>query len=218
MRDQVRSWDGVYGGSGSLWGEKPDRVLVDYAELVPEGKVLDLGIGEGRNGLFLARLGYEVEGLDSSRTAVERCIKRAREAGLKLHVRVEDLRKLNIPVGTYSLIIAAWVLNFFPEKEAKGIIQMMKEGLKKGGLLYVGVFSPEDPGYERSREKLKLVSGNTFYSPHGDTYIHYFTNNEIRSLFPEFKIVSFVQGFDLDLIHGEPHYHGFITYLGQRSP
>ncbi len=212
------TWDEVYRSSGLLWGEKPDRVLVDYVELVPKGKVLDLGIGEGRNGLYFARLGYEVQGFDSSRTAIKRCIKRAEEAGLKLQAEAEDLRELNIPQQTYSLIIAAWVLNFFREEEAREIIHRMKEGLKQEGLFYIGVFSTQDPGYERSRAKLKMVSENTFYSPRSETHIHYFTKDEIQTLFPEFKIVSFVQGLGLDITHGEPHYHGFITYLGQKSP
>ncbi len=202
-----------------LWGEKPDRVLVDYAELVPKGKVLDLGIGEGRNAFFFARLGYEVAGFDSSKTAIKRCLQRAKEAGLEIQAEVKDLRGLNIPDRAYPLIIAAWVLNFFQEEEAKEIIQMMKDGLKKGGLLYLGVFSPQDPGYERSMKRLKAVSENTFYSSRRDQYIHFFTKDEIQSLFPDFKIISFTQGMELDLTHGESHYHGFIVYLGQiRQP
>ncbi len=49
---KLRTWEESYKSVESLWGVKPDNELVRYASIVPEGKVLDLGIGEGRNALF----------------------------------------------------------------------------------------------------------------------------------------------------------------------
>jgi len=76
--ERSSAWEEAYRDIESLWGLKPDYKLAEYADLVPKGKVLDLGIGEGRNALFFAK------GFDTSQTAVYRCIERAKNSNLKL--------------------------------------------------------------------------------------------------------------------------------------
>jgi SAM-dependent methyltransferase len=219
MVKKSSAWEEAYRSVKSLWGLEPDHTLVDYATLIPKGAVLDLGMGEGRNALFFAKMGYEVEGVDISQTAIERCIERAENANLKVKAEVGDLREVDIPLGRYSLIIAAWVLNFFKKTEVEGIIKKIRNGLKKGGFVYIGVFSIDDPGYERARKLLEVVEENTFYSPRRGSFIHYFTREEVLSLFAGFKVIYYADGTELDLGHGEhsePHYHGFIVYMGQK--
>lgn len=201
----------------SLWGLKPDHILIKYASLVPRGRVLDLGIGEGRNGLFFAMMGYEVEGVDISKTAIDRCIERARNANLKVKAKIRDLKEMEILPRRYSLIIASWVLNFFKKTEAEQIIEKMKDGLKQDGLVYIGVFSLEDPGCKRAKERLDEVEENTFYSKRRNSFTHYFTKEEVLSLFTNLKVVHCSTGTALDLGHGDPHYHGFIEYMGQNE-
>jgi cyclopropane fatty-acyl-phospholipid synthase-like methyltransferase len=210
------SWKTIYQGADPPWGLKPDRTLAEYSNLVPKGTVLDLGIGDGRNGFFFARSGYEVEGFDISQTAVLRCLEQAKAAKLKVKAEVKDLRRADITINGYSLIIAAWVLNFFKKGEADVIIQKMRHGVQKDGVVYIVVFSPEDPGYKRARENLKSVEKNTFYSPKMESYIHYFTKEEIVTPFSNFEVLYCAEGLGLDLSHGEPHDHGFIEFLGQR--
>lgn len=198
-------------------GLKPDPILVKYAGLVPKGNVFDLGIGEGRNALFFAKRGYQVEGIDLSPTAVERCIQRAQKADLEVEAEVGDLREVGIPEGRYSLIIAAWVLNFIKRKEAEEIIRKMKNGLKNEGLIYLAVFSVDDPGHEKAEKNLQVVGENTFYSKKKDYYIHYYTKEEVLSIFSDLKVIYCTQGTALDFQHGTPHYHGFVVYTGQNS-
>lgn len=217
MVEKLSAWEKAYRSVESLWGLKPDHILIEYASLVPKGKVLDLGIGEGRNSLFFAKMGYEVEGVDISQTAIERCIERAKNMNLKVKAEVRDLKEVDIPQGRYSLIIAAWVLNFFKKTEVEEISAKIKNGLKKDGFVYIGIFSLDDPGYERAKKILEVVEENTFYSPKRDSFIHYFTKDEILSLFADFKVIYYAQGTELDLDHGERHYHGFIMYMGQKS-
>lgn len=217
MMEKSPSWEEAYRNVESLWGLKPDRILLEYASLIPKGSVLDLGIGEGRNALFFAKMGYVVEGVDISRTAVQRCMERARKASLEVNAEVRDLKKVYIPEGRYSLIIAAWVLNFIKKIEVEEIIGKIKKGLKKDGFVYMGVFSLDDPGYGRAKKNLEVAEENTFYSPKSDSFFHYFTKNEVLSLFADFKVIYCVVGKGLDIGHGEPHYHGFIEYMGQKS-
>lgn len=216
MKEKLSAWEKAYREVILLWGLQPDHLLIKYAKLIPKGKVLDLGIGEGRNALFLAKMGYEVEGIDISETAIERCAKRAKDANLRVNARVEDLRRLDIPPSKYSLIIAAWVFQFLRKSEVKEVITKIKNGLRKDGLVYIGTFSLDDPGYKKAKQNLKVVEQNTFYSKKQDIYINYFTKEEILSLFADFKIIYYADGMELDISHGKPHYHGFIEYMGEK--
>jgi 2-polyprenyl-3-methyl-5-hydroxy-6-metoxy-1,4-benzoquinol methylase len=92
--------------------------------MLPEnGEVLDIGIGEGRNALFFAKQGYAVEGIDISETAVERCLELSKEHNLIINAKVQDITSFEIEPNKYSLIILSNVLNFFPDKDIKIIIE-----------------------------------------------------------------------------------------------
>ena len=70
----MKSWEEEYKNSELLWGLTPNSTLTQYVELVPAAcKVLDIGIGEGRNTFFFAQKGFSVEGIDLSEIAIERC-------------------------------------------------------------------------------------------------------------------------------------------------
>ena len=197
--------------------EEPNHTLIRYARLVPEGKALDLGIGSGRDARFFARMGSKVEGIDISETAIKHVIERSQNANLEVEAHVGDVRELDIPQGDYSLIIAAWVLQFLRKSEIENIVAKIKHGLKKDGLVYCGVFSLDDSLYKDRKKQLEMVEENTFYLEKRDMYFHYFTKQEILSLFAGLKSVYYAQGMFLDISHGRPHYHdGFIEYMGQK--
>ena len=45
---------------------EPAQFLVNNVELLPKGRVLDVAMGFGRNAIYLASLGFNVEGVDIS--------------------------------------------------------------------------------------------------------------------------------------------------------
>ena len=63
-------WDNKYDTEVYLFGENPIPFLVKNVHLLPKGKVLDLAMGEGRNGVYLATQGFDVIGLDISATGL----------------------------------------------------------------------------------------------------------------------------------------------------
>lgn len=64
------------------------------------GRVLDIGCGAGRVGLYLQRKGHDVLGIDNSPLAVSVCRKR----GLR-HVRLLPVTKLNSQAGIFDTLI-----------------------------------------------------------------------------------------------------------------
>ncbi len=207
----------LYAEAACKWGLKPDFILVHYLDLFPQGLALDLGMGEGRNALFLAEKGFDVEGIDISKIAVDRCLQSAKERNVNIRAHVGDLRKFKIPEEKYSLIVTAGAsLNFLKKSEIEEIVVRMRKGVKKEGFVYVSAVSTDEPLYKRLSTQQTPVEENTFYVSHMDTYVHYFTYKEVKNLFPSFQTIIHLVGLELDF-HNKPHYHGIIYYLGRKG-
>ena len=62
---------------------KPYKEVVDFFKNhQPKGTVLDLGCGQGRDSLAIAKLGYCVTGVDHSKVGIDQMIHRAKKLGL----------------------------------------------------------------------------------------------------------------------------------------
>ncbi len=64
-RDKDR-WDKKYSTEVFIFGKEPVPFLTQNIHLLPKGRALDIAMGEGRNGVYLATQGFEVVGLDIS--------------------------------------------------------------------------------------------------------------------------------------------------------
>jgi len=216
MNEESKGWDKQYRQVDSLWKHSPNHTLVNYVSLIPKGKVFDLGLGEGRNSLFFAEQGFTVHGLDISDTAVSRVIERAASAGLSLTAEVGDIRDITIEPGRYSLIIADMSLHYFVMTEFREIVAGCIEGLKESGFFYLSVFSTADPAVERHRLSSRELETNTYESKNLGCPVHFFTRTEIEECCGSLNPIHFFEGVSLDISHGEPHYHGTITFMGQK--
>lgn len=145
------------------WGNEPDAMLREYSPIIPKGKTLDLGMGEGRNSIFLAKAGFEVEGIDILQEDVGRCLEIAKQEGVKVKAIVGDFRNIDIPKNKYALIVCAWSLNFLKKSESQEIFSKIKKGIKRGGSIYIGVLSTDDPGCKRLKSTLEELEENTFF-------------------------------------------------------
>ena len=211
-------WEKEYKKVDHLWGFNPNSMLTRYVEMLPEnGKVLNIGIGEGRNAFFFAEQGFVVEGIDISETAIKRCLEFSKEHNLNVQAKVQDITSFEIEPNKYSLIILSNILNFFCDDDIRAIIEKVKNGLIKNGLVYVNVFDDKEPGREKASEKYKQVAKHTLFNERSNMFIHYFTRTELEGFFVDYKTISLSQSYSLDTAHGMPHYHSTLEILSQKS-
>src|SRR3972149_10873265 len=78
---------------GNLWGSEPSRLLEIALEYVSSGTVLDIGAGQGRSTLPLARKGFDVTCIDTAQTGIEQILSVARAEGLSINAVTGDIRK-----------------------------------------------------------------------------------------------------------------------------
>ena len=93
-------WDRRYAGRELIWTSQANRFLIQEVDGLAPGRALDLACGEGRNAIWLAERGWNVTGVDFSKTGLEK----ARQ--------LEDAR------GVHAEWIAADLLDYQPETRA----------------------------------------------------------------------------------------------------
>ena len=165
-QDSKTQWDQKYARSSFIFGKSPAPFLAENYHYIPfEGTVLDMGMGEGRNAVFMAQKGYKVTGVDLSSVAVKKSYLLAQEFGVKIKGVVASLKDYKIPPASFDAIICFyWVDRSMTEK--------IKTWLKPGGILIYEAHTVKEKqrlknrkvdqqsdNYLREQELLKLFSG-----------------------------------------------------------
>lgn len=110
QRDRER-WDRRY-TSGDYQPRRQHSPLVEEAvDHLDGGRALVLACGGGRNALFLAARGFEVEAVDVSAVAIEMAETEGERRGLKVNWRVADIEDLEFVEAEYQLITMIRYLN-----------------------------------------------------------------------------------------------------------
>jgi hypothetical protein len=78
VRDPAADWDARYATSGLVWSAEPNRWAEEVLGGLLPGRALDLGTGEGRHAVWLARRGWEVTAVDFSGEAIRKAAEHQR--------------------------------------------------------------------------------------------------------------------------------------------
>jgi SAM-dependent methyltransferase len=134
------------------YNTEPNAFLMAMVEGRKPGKALDVGMGEGRNALYLAKLGWDVTGFDPADRAVALAQERAAKLGLKLRTVVALDKDFDFGREQWDLILFSWMP---PTDSAKRVV----ESLRPGGVVVVECARSWFPmnGLLRMFEPLRVV-------------------------------------------------------------
>lgn len=167
-QDSKTQWDQRYSRPNFIYGKAPAKFLAENYEYIPfEASVLDMGMGEGRNAVFLAQKGYKVTGIDISSVAVKKSYLLAQEFGVKIKGVVASLKEYKIAPGSFDAIICFYYVD-------RSLIDKMRTWLKPGGILIYEAYT--------TREKKQGDEGE------GDFYLK---EQELLKLFPGMRVLKF---------------------------
>ena len=139
-------WDSRYGEDGFAYGLTPNIFLSSFADLFKvDQKVLVIGDGEGRNGVWLAEKGCQVVSVDSSKVGVEKAQKLATEKNVKIEAICADLNNWNWPVDEFDFVVIIYV--HFPPNVRALLHDKVVSALKLGGQLIMESFTPDQLNY-----------------------------------------------------------------------
>jgi dihydroneopterin aldolase len=151
----------------------PADWLVKHRRLLTPGRALDLACGRGRNAMYLARQGFQVEAWDRDAEALEVVHSKAKSHGLStMATRLVDLeREPEIPVASFDLIIVFYYLQ-------RDLIPQIIRALKPGSLLVYETFLIDN------HERFNHPRRREFCLQH----------NELLSLFGGLRVLSYREG------------------------
>ncbi len=111
----------------------------------PSMRVLDAGVGTGRNLIWFLREGYHVSGIDES----PQCIQRVRELVRELapwlppwNFRTAAIEAANLPESSFDLVIANAVLHFARDRaHFEVMLHALWRALRPGGIFFARLAS-----------------------------------------------------------------------------
>jgi SAM-dependent methyltransferase len=180
-------WDEFYGDRSRpvpFFVALPDENLVSYLGdgLLAPGRALDLGCGAGRNAIWLARHGFDVDAVDLSPAAVAWATERAREAGVDVRLRCGDAFSVTLPSGGYDLVYDSGCLHHLPPHRRVSYLALLDRVLAPGGHLGLSCFAAGAMGCELPDEQLYRdgrLHGGLAYTP-----------DALRSIFSAFDEID----------------------------
>jgi SAM-dependent methyltransferase len=133
-------WDDRYSKPGFAFGRVANDFLADHAHLLPDGPILCLASGEGRNAVFLARGGREVHAVDASSVGVSKTLELAAEQGVEVQAQVADLARFDIGAERWAGIIS--IFGHLPPPLRTPVHRAIVDGLRPGGVLLMEAYTP----------------------------------------------------------------------------
>jgi SAM-dependent methyltransferase len=165
----AKAWDERYADSELVWGLEPNRFVRAQCERLPVGRAIDLACGEGRNALWLARMGWKALGVDYSAVAIERArqlTERERPStAVRLTWQVADVTTEPVKPGGYDLALISYL--HLPPEQITAVFRNAGRALAPRGHLVIvghdrrnlreGVSGPQDESRLYDADEIREV-------------------------------------------------------------
>lgn len=129
-------------------------------------KILDLGTGPATQAVQLARRGHEIVATDISEAAVKKGRTLAKDAGVRIDFRVDDILDSKLEDGLVEVIVDRGVFHVLPPAARPRYVKQVRRILRAGGFLLLKTFSDKEPGnegpYRLSPGELRAHFKNSF--------------------------------------------------------
>ncbi len=134
----MNNWDNRYKNSEYIYGKEPNQFFKQEIMKLKPGKLLLLGEGEGRNGTFAAKKGWNVDAVDLSEVGREKAAKLSRSQNVIFNYIIDDV--VNFTPDTDKFDVIALIYLHLKKDEKEIVFRKIKHGLKKDGKLILEVF------------------------------------------------------------------------------
>lgn len=159
-----------YEGEDYYWGVEPAELCHELIKLVKPGKdvkVLDIGCGEGKDAVFMAKQGYDVTAFDITTNGINKTIRMAEENNVKINAFVADINDFEID-DTFDIIYSTGTIQYLEDDKIDGFFAKVQKMTRPNGINWFNVFvdkpfiplPPDWDVYEKLWPAAKLF---TFY-------------------------------------------------------
>jgi len=125
--------------------EYPDENLLQWVrsgDLKP-GKALELGCGNGRNALFLAQNGYQVDAVDYSEKAISWAIENTHKADVEVNYICDSLFEVELLEDHYDFVYDCGCFHHIAPHRRQTYVELIARTIRAGGHFGLVCFAPE---------------------------------------------------------------------------
>ena len=165
-RLEVDRWNRILTSDKPAFNTQPNAFLVEMVKGRPPGAALDVGMGQGRNALYLAQQGWAVTGFDPAEKAVAQANATAAKLGVKLTTVIQGSEDFDFGENRWDLVVLSYVT-------VRDIADRVVRALKPGGIVVVEAF-------HRDVTRGRPVGGGVV-----------FDSNELLNLFAKLRVLRY---------------------------
>ena len=222
----MKRFDDLYTSTPDYFGSEPSRLVGMFHGLIPrDGFVLDIGVGQGRNALFLAREGISVEGVDLSAVGLEDTKRVVDAEGLPVALHRFDIIEYSphvMSVGggrPYDAVLALGIVPVLSRENVDILFRRIDAWTAPGGLVLVSAWSSRDERFRECEDDPEWVRSGPASFRRGDRVRTFLLPDEILTLLPGYEVVYHREGLTPSHRHGdEPPEQHDIADLVARKP
>ncbi len=200
-------YDAQYRTTKDVFGAEPEAVLLRFVGELPRSlPVLDIGTGQGRHALHLARRGLHVDAIDPSGVATETVARTAAAEKLPIHTHTCGFDTFEAEPETFGGILVFGLIQILT-REAIGVLtDRIRRWLAPSGLVLISAWTTADTSYTRRAQTAKKIGYNSFADDDGKdgaaTIRTYLEPGEMLTMFADMESVHHWEGL------GPKHQHG----------
>ncbi len=200
--NETEQYNKSYANTPNLFGSEPESTLVKFAGKLPSGlPILDLGVGQGRHALFLARKGFHVHAVDPSRVALDIVKKIAEEEQLSISMVNGDISEIQIPEKGFGGILIYGLLQILNRDEITDLLNKCRQISAPNSLMFITAWTVADSSMQTHIKVSEHLGMNSFRNSEGGIRT-YFEEDELKNLLSDHDVLHYEEGL------GKPHRHG----------
>ena len=165
-RAEIERWNQILTAAKPIFNTAPNAFLVEMIKGRKPGRSLDVGMGQGRNTIYLAEQGWDSVGFDPAERAVAAAEEQARTRGVKITTHVARAEDFDWGTSQWDLIVLSYV-------GGRDLVAPVRRALRPGGMVVVEAF-------HRDATKTRPIGGAVV-----------FDSNELLKLFGDFRVIRY---------------------------
>lgn len=141
ISNMKNNWNNRYSTTDYFFGKEPNDFFKKEIDKLTPGKAVFIGDGEGRNSVYAATLGWQVDSIDISEIGKQKANKLAEEKKVKINYLVTDALQFDYGSEKYDLIA---IIYFHVERELREKFELnILNALKHKGSIILLVYDQD---------------------------------------------------------------------------
>lgn len=200
IRTNYEKW---YEGETYYWGTQHADFCDELIKIRPfpqAKRVLDIGCGEGKDAVYMAKQGYEVTAFDLTENGIRKTKALAVKSGVNIDAYVDDINTFQV-TGRFDIVYSTGTVQYLFEENKEAFFQKIAGITNRNGIVYFNVFV-EKPFLE--------------LPPDWDIEEKMWKSGELFTYFADWKVHRIDEIIFEDNSGGVPHYHCMDTIICEK--